>query len=409
MRGKARVVAKAVRAVVVAVVKVLRPILTGLLLGVCSTVYSTVLPEDRSDVLTHSYQGGGMDITGPSILVRKGDDKSFSAYAHYYVDNISSASVDVLALGASRYQEKRVEKSVGFDYLHGKSIMSFGYTNSDENDYVSDTYNFGISMDMFGDLTTVSLGYSQGKDDVYKTLYVDGVKTRDPDFHENVVKRQYSIGLTQVVSKNLLIGLNFDTITDEGYLHNPYRQYRYVFGDAARYGVEVYPGTRTSKTGSIKFKYYLPYRAAIQYQERLFNDDWGIVANDSEVGYTHPIGENLIIEVRYRLYSQTKADFYSDLHAEASTNPLDFRARDKEMSNYNSKTMGLVVSYEFAKGGGWWFIDKASLNLAYDYMQFHYNDFRDARVSKADASLVGKEPLYQFSANVLQLFLSVWY
>ena len=350
-----------------------------------------------------------MDITGPSVLVRKGDARAFSAYANYYVDNISSASIDVQALGASQYKEERTEHSVGVDILHDKSIMSLGVTNSEENDFVSDSYHFGISMDMFGDLTTISMGYSNVQDQIYKTTSSEGGgRVRDPGFAENAVRRFYRLGLTQVVTKNLLLSLNFESISDEGYLNNPYRQYRYVVVGGDAFETEVYPRTRTSNAFSLQAKYYLPYRAAIHYQNRVFSDDWGIVANDSEVGYTHPFGENFILELRYRLYAQTRADFYSDLHAEQSSQELDFRARDKELSTYTGTTLGLVMSYEFAKAG-WGFIDKASVNLAYDYMEFEYEDFRDARASRNDASLIGKEPLYQFSANVMQLYLSIWY
>ena len=399
---------KAVKVVAVVATSVSRFILASLIIALTSPTHSAVLPEDRADVLSHSYQGGGMDITGPSILVRKGDDKSFSAYANYYVDNISSASIDVQALGASEYKEERTEQSVGMDILHGKSIMSLGVTNSEENDFVSDSFHFGISMDMFGDLTTISMGFSKVQDQVFKTTTIDGARTRDPGFSEDAIRRYYRLGLTQVVTKNLLLGLNFESISDEGYLNNPYRQYRYEVAGADAFETEVYPRTRTSNAFSMQARYYLPYRAAIHYQQRVFSDDWGIAANDSEVGYTHPFGENFIVEFRYRLYAQTKADFYSDLHTERSSQPLDFRARDKELSTYNSTTLGLAVSYEFGKSG-WGFVDKASVNLAYDYMKFEYEDFRDARVSRDDASLVGNEPAYQFSANVLQLFLSVWY
>lgn len=394
--------------VAVAVTKLGKIILAGWVFALSIPAYSAVLPEDRTDVLSHSYQGGGMDITGPSILVRKGDDKSFSAYANYYVDNISSASIDVETLGASEYKEERVEQSVGMDILHGKSIMSLGFTNSEENDFVSDSYHFGISMDMFGDLTTVRMGFSKVQDQVFKTTTIDGVRTRDPGFSEDAIRRYYRLGLSQVVTKNLLVGLNFESISDEGYLNNPYRQYRYTVVGADAFETEVYPRTRTSNAFSMQARYYLPYRAAIYYKQRLFSDDWGIEAIDSEVGYIHPFGENIIVEFRYRLYAQTKADFYSDLHTERSSQPLDFRARDKELSTFNSTTLGLVISYEFAKGG-WGFIDKASVNLVYDYMKFEYEDFRDARVSRDEPSLIGNEPSYQFSANVLQLFLSVWY
>jgi hypothetical protein len=40
-----------------------------------------VLPEDRADVLYHRYQGGGITIQGPSVLIRKkiGDSLSVPA------------------------------------------------------------------------------------------------------------------------------------------------------------------------------------------------------------------------------------------------------------------------------------------------------------------------------------------
>jgi len=34
-------------------------------------VRAGVLPEDRADLLYHSYDGGGVTIDGPSLLVRK--------------------------------------------------------------------------------------------------------------------------------------------------------------------------------------------------------------------------------------------------------------------------------------------------------------------------------------------------
>ena len=35
-----------------------------------------VLPEDRADILYHLYDGGGVEIDGPSLLVRKQVGKS---------------------------------------------------------------------------------------------------------------------------------------------------------------------------------------------------------------------------------------------------------------------------------------------------------------------------------------------
>jgi hypothetical protein len=54
-------------------------------------------------------------------------------------------------------------------------------------------------------------------------------------------------------------------------------------------------------------------------------------------------------------------------------------------------------------------LNKGSVNLSVDRIHFDYDDFRDARVSRTDRSLVGKEPMYQETAIVLRFFVSVWF
>ena len=63
---------------------------------VLETARAGVLPEDRTDALYHSYDGGGVTINGPSVLFRKEFLKDFSFSANYYVDMVSSASIDVI-------------------------------------------------------------------------------------------------------------------------------------------------------------------------------------------------------------------------------------------------------------------------------------------------------------------------
>ena len=93
---------------------------------------AATLPVDNVDVLYHRYDGGGMVIDGPSVLVRKGIGSSVSFSGQYYVDSVSAASVDVLAT-ASPYEEERNEYTFGVDYLHDKSILSLGFTNSSDD------------------------------------------------------------------------------------------------------------------------------------------------------------------------------------------------------------------------------------------------------------------------------------
>ena len=357
---------------------------------------AAVLPEDRADLLYHSYDGGGAEISGPSLLVRKKFSESVSASFNNYVDNVSSASIDVVTT-ASPYSENREENSLSVDYLHEKTLMSLGFTQSTENDFDAATLSMNISQDMFGDLTTVSMGYAQGDNTVGRN--------NDLNFSEDMMSRSYRLSLSQVITKQLIMAFALETITDEGFLNNPYRSVRYLDSSVPRgysYQSEVYPNTRTSNALALRARYYLPQRAALHGGYRFFSDTWGINANTLELGYTFPYKDDWIIEFSYRFYDQSNADFYSDLFPYADAQ--NFLARDKEMSSFNSHTLGLGASYEFRKNGTG-FIKRGSLNVNYDLILFQYDDFRDLTVS----AVPGEEPLYDLDAQVLRLFVSIWF
>ena len=118
-----------------------------------------VLPDDRADLFYSKYSGGGMDITGYSATARAKITENFAVEANYFIDKVSGASIDVLSQ-ASVIKDERKQKSVTVEYLHDKTTYTASYTNSVERDYISNTASFGLSQDMFGDLTTVTLGFS---------------------------------------------------------------------------------------------------------------------------------------------------------------------------------------------------------------------------------------------------------
>ena len=150
-----RAAQKVVQAVAVAATKRFLSLALACAWCLSAPLPAAVLPADRADALYHSYDGGGVQVQGPSILVRKQVGQSVSVSANYYVDNISSASIDVMAT-ASPYKESRTQKSVGVDYLHDRTTMSVNYINSEEHDYLAKTASFTLNQDMFGDLTTRS-------------------------------------------------------------------------------------------------------------------------------------------------------------------------------------------------------------------------------------------------------------
>jgi hypothetical protein len=65
------------------------------------------------------------------------------------------------------------------------------------------------------------------------------------------------------------------------------------------------------------------------------------------------------------------------------------------------------LSYDIVRGG-WRFVDRGTVSVVYDHIQFDYEDFRDLTRAAA-GGLPGQEPLYSFDANVFQVFVSFWF
>ncbi|HKT74230.1 MAG TPA: DUF3570 domain-containing protein [Steroidobacteraceae bacterium] len=388
-------------------------------------VVAGVLPDDRADVLYHRYQGGGITIQGPSVLVRKKVGDNFSLSAGYYEDMISSASIDV-KLTASPYKENRKQENFSVDYLHGKTTYSAGYIHSREPDYASNTTFYSLSQDMFGDLTTVSLTYKRGWDRVYKDEKdaATGQIINDPHFFggsssATADHRGWALGISQILTRSLLASFNYELLEDEGYLQSPYRQIRFLDptdGKGYRTADQTYPHTRTSNSASLLLKYFLPYRAAVSGQYRYFQDTWGIVGHTFEVDYTHPIKRavpflfwpvegHVVLDGSLRYYRQNAADFYSDLFPRQSYQ--NFEARDRELAAFNSYAIGFGATYEFPQLSWAPWINKSTVNVRLDHLIIDYSDFRAVYTGSGIAP--GTEPLYKLNANVFQVFVSAWY
>jgi hypothetical protein len=393
---KARAALVFPQVVVVAVINKLVSPSIILCLAVSTVTNAVVLPEDRIDVLYHKYDGGGITIDGPSILVRKGISSSVSVSANYYVDSISSASIDVITQ-ASPHTEERTQQSLGIDYLYDKSIMSYSFTTSSENDFEAETNSFNISQEIFGGLTTVSLGYSVGNNTITKGSCITSPKTSSI--------KDFRISLSQILTKNMLMGMTYEVITDEGFLNNPWRRYWYDNGPTANLECENYPETRTSNAVAINLRYYLPYRAALYGGYRFYTDTWDIEADTFEIGYVHPFREKWLFDVNFRAYSQTRAAFFSSLFP--SINSQNFLASDKELSTFSSNSISAGVTYDISKDS-LSFFEKGTLNFYIDHFSYDYEDFLDPR-PKAAGLPPGNEPAYSFSANVLRLYLSLWF
>ncbi|HTE42924.1 MAG TPA: DUF3570 domain-containing protein [Steroidobacteraceae bacterium] len=216
------------------------------------------------------------------------------------------------------------------------------------------------------------------------------------------------------MTKNLLMGLNFEAQTHEGQLGNPYRAIRTynLAGTQVQNAEERLPGTRTTNAFSLTAKYYLPFRAAVYGSYRYFTDTWGIRGNTYELGYIHP-WRAWTFETSYRGHSQDAADFYSDLFPRPDFQ--NFQARDRNLSTMSNQTLHLGITYDLLKLEQWtrsW-LNKGTISLFYDHVDFKFEDFRDA--TQSDAKYAenpvpkGSEPMYTEQGDIVRFFISVWF
>ncbi|MGI9303100.1 MAG: DUF3570 domain-containing protein [Gammaproteobacteria bacterium] len=352
---------------------------------------SAVLPEDRADILLHSYDGGGVEVYGPTLLVRKGfRNNTTSLSLRYHRDTISGASPDVV-VSASPYDESRDEYGFAVDYLFQNSQMSLGYTRSDESDYEANALNVGVSHEVFGAMTTVDLGFTRNFDTVSRSdgagFGEDAVTTADID------RFQYRVGISQVITTTLLANLSYEAILDDGFLNSPYRFAR-VQGALVP---ERYPGTRTSHAVAVKARKYWQPRSSGYLGYRYFTDTWDIGAHTLEIGYSRYFTSRWLADFYYRYYTQDQASFYSDNFEQA----LNFVARDKELSSYSAHTFGTKFSYEAFDSIERYRLGRGTLNLSLELMRFDYDNYTDLSVGDTGA--------YSFDAASLHFFFSVLY
>lgn len=348
--------------------------LGGALAG--GVAHAATLPDDRADVMYHAYDGGGLKATGPAILVRKKLGESLSLSGSYYVDMVSNASIDVVTT-ASPYKETRNEYNLGADYMVRDATVSVSTSHSKEPDYIAASTSVDVAQEVFGGMTTLSLGFTRGHDQVGR---------KDIGFFDTATHWRYRLGMTQILTPSWLASVNFEAVSDDGFLGSPYRVAR-IFGSTVP---ESNPRTRTSRALQLRTVNEVAPGNAVRVDYRYFQDTWGIKAHTGELGYSRGFTDRWLVDWYARYYTQSKALFYSD-DAQIETTYL---SRNRQLSTYKTVTLGAKAAYTVKSVPGRY---EVKLNGAYELIRYKFADFTDVRSGKA----------YQFDARVLQLFMTV--
>jgi len=230
-------------------------------------------------------------------------------------------------------------------------LATFGASLSTEYDFRSIGLNAQIARDLNQKNTTLIFGLSTEADQVnpvggapipFAVPAAAGAAQPREGSHKAKSVLDGLIGVTQIVNRRTLMQFNYSLSHESGYLNDPYKflsRINPATGSTDDYVYENRPGSRTKNAFYWLTRTSLN-RDVISASYRYFFDDWGIKSQTLDVNYNWKFSEKQYLEPRFRIYSQSAADFYHVNLLSGEALPQNASA-DYRLAKFNGFTYGL--------------------------------------------------------------------
>ena len=240
---------------------------------------------------------------------------------------------------------------------------------SSETDHISAGFNGGVSKDFNQRNTTLFAGLSFEYDLIAPIGGVPGAMVyTGKDVVKSVVGEEESmtiaeglLGITQVVSRRLLIQLNYSYSQSSGYLDNPYKLLSAVDPASGRTLDHVFerrPDSRTKESVFWRMKYAMD-SGAMDLSYRYMWDSWRIRSHTAELKYAWSfVGGSLEPSIRY--YSQSSAEFYAPYLQYVEYLPKNASA-DSRLGAFDAFSAGVKYTFTLDR--------KSDLGVKVEYYQ----------------------------------------
>jgi Protein of unknown function (DUF3570) len=275
------------------------------------------------------------------------------------IDAITTASRPISGDAYEDYEKVRNE----LEGRVSRGPVTAGYYYSVESDYLAHQVSATYSSDVRDDQLNLSFGTSYGWDDIEPLedqRSVTAASTRNT-LHLNAVATQVLTPVTVV-----RVGLELNHVS--GLQHNPYRLV-YAGGTSVS---ERHPDTRERRDAFVKLHQYLANRSSLQFDYRLYGDDWGVLSHEVAGSLAQYVTRGLYARYQYRWYTQSNASFWSTDYA--TTQGIDgYLTGDYRMSPLASHLFGLSLNADL----GVMAPDSPKLRrfaLTLDYERYFNND-----------------------------------
>jgi hypothetical protein len=282
-------------------------------------------------------------------------------------NNVYTAPANTLPLD-EEFRDVRVALSGNWQQPLGRlAQLNVGLSASNEYDYLHLGVNAKLSRDFNQRNTTVSAGlaFSADSNDPLGGVPMPLTSMRDVGDLSNRIGKQDKdvvdvvLGVTQVITKNLLVQLNYSFSDSSGYLGDPYKFISVVdavtgdvvpytptpgvLGPSHEYIYEGRPDQRTKHSFYGQAKYYMGGKV-LDASYRYMTDDWDIDSHTVDLRYRWPMGDSRYLEPHLRFYTQTDASFYQVGVIDGAPLPA-FASNDYRLGNFDAITVGLKYGW----------------------------------------------------------------
>ena len=212
------------------------------------------------------------------------------------------------------------------------------------------------------------------------------------------------LGVTQVLSRNTVLRLNYAYSQSSGYLNDPYKILSIVdpltgdtiartpapgaLGPTGLYIYESRPDSRAKHSlyAEMKHAFGAP---VVHAAYRFMTDDWGIDSHTGELRLRWPIGAASYLEPQLRYYMQSEADFYQASLVQGQPLP-SYASADFRLGDFDAVTVGIKFGQRTSGGNEW------STRLEY------YQQSGDVPREQLIGRQLGREQYPDLSALIVQ-------
>lgn len=240
--------------------------------------------------------------------------------------------------------------------IHGWLTPSLGAHASLEKDYRSFGASAKVSVAAMHRLTTFTLGAGYNEDRVdpvggTRAPLSDGTVLLGSGANPKRV-RSGMAGISRVLTRRWLFGVNASRSVERGYLTDPYKVISVLDSTGSPLGqlTESRPSSRTRSDVLASTVYHLS-RDIVYANYRYYWDDWGVTSHTADARYRLELGDQRFFQPRVRYYFQTRANFFQEGLPDRTPLPA-FASSDVRLGDLRTLTLGATYGFHPAGGPG---------------------------------------------------------